>query len=115
MNLADDNDFGIEPRRLLYDKSRCVKYVFVQNTSGNSPSNKFLLKFKMFNPLLLSRFVGIELCSAHHSEFSDIGRDFAGELIVAEFENSEFTQLTDVFRYLTGDFVADELKDSEIW
>lgn len=61
MYLADDNDFGTEPRRLLYDKSRCVKYVFEQNTSGNSPSNEFLLKFKMFNPLLLSRLVGIEL------------------------------------------------------
>ncbi|KAG5627421.1 hypothetical protein H5410_012639, partial [Solanum commersonii] len=110
MYLADDNDFGTEPRRLLYDKSRCVKYVFEQNTSGNSPSNEFLLKFKMFNPLLLSR-----LCSAHHSEFSDIGRDFAGELIVAEFEMLyEFTQLTDVFRDLTGDFVADEFKDTEI-
>lgn len=59
MYLADANVAGIERRRLLYDKSIAVKFDFGSNTSGRLPSNQFLLKFKMFNPVLESRFVGM--------------------------------------------------------
>lgn len=49
---AEATDFGIEPRRLLYDKSSTVKYDLGPNTSGILPSSVFRLRFKLLIPEL---------------------------------------------------------------
>lgn len=69
MYLADDNDLGIDPLKLLYDKSIAVKYVFGPNTSGRLPSSPFRLKFTMFKPELESKPAGIGPESRFESRF----------------------------------------------